>query len=369
MKILCAAKQILGKREKQEDTIKYLSLSTTNENENENENEMLLLLADGMGGHVGGEKASRLIVDKFIESYQQMLYKQETQALREGLDYANNSIKMVISKQSELIGMGATLLVAKVNNKQLHWLSVGDSPFWLFRNGKLIRLNEDHSMAGVYARMVELGQMSQQDAYNEPLRNSLRSVVSGSEISLIDAPKKPFELLENDVLLLASDGLETLTNIQIRDILQQYKSYNMEALAAELLAAVDAENNNMQDNASVIIYKVATLLNIAEKKYLTSSFWMSKNLNLLIILTFSLSSLLIFLFLQFNSSSQQIPVALTSEPLNITNDALNSEFDVRTLLKQPRTDLNLDSNNDSQKPENNTEKSKPIIKTPEIYYQ
>ena len=251
MKILCAAKQILGKRKKQEDTIQYLSLS--------DENESLLLLADGMGGHIGGDKASQLIVNQFIANYQ-LTHQDTIKSLKQSLNYANTALATAVEKQPELTGMGATLLVAHVNNKQLHWLSVGDSPFWLYRNAKLIRLNQDHSMASIYAKMVKLGQMSEADAANEPLRHSLRSVVTGEKIPLIDAPKTTFELLENDILLLASDGLETLTNSQISIILQQHQGDNMESLADNFLKAVSSKNNPTQDNASVIVYKVAHLL-------------------------------------------------------------------------------------------------------------
>jgi serine/threonine protein phosphatase PrpC len=270
MKILCAAKQILGQRKKQEDTTQYLSLSTPYKAES------LLLLADGMGGHIGGDKASQLIVNQFIVNYQST-YQNTTDPLKQSLNYANKALATAVSKQPEFRGMGSTLLVVHVNIKHLHWLSVGDSPFWLYRNETLIRLNQDHSKASIYAKMVKLGQMSEEDAANEPLRHSLHSVVTGDEIPLIDAPKETFELLENDILLLASDGLETLSLPQISTILQQYQTYDMEVLAHKLLAAVSSKNKPNQDNTSVIVYKVASLLANRKNIFSLMRSWFSRN--------------------------------------------------------------------------------------------
>jgi len=362
MKILCATKQILGKRKKQEDTIQCLSLSTSAKDES------LLLLADGMGGHVGGDKASQLIINQFIASYQPT-HQGTTKSLKQSLDYANTALATAVAKQPELTGMGSTLLVAHVNNKQLHWLSVGDSPFWLYRNEKLIRLNQDHSMANIYAKMVKLGQMSETDAANEPRRHSLRSVVTGEEIPLIDAPKKTFELLENDILLLASDGLETLTNAQISAILQQHQTYDMEALANELLTVVSSKNNLNQDNASVIVYKVASLLGNRTNFGSPTHSWFSRNSNLLIIIAFALSSLLAFLLLQsnlpLNNLLSKIPTILNTQRLQTANlktkiEKPITQFNVESLLKKKNTTLNT----------KNQKELKPIIvKIPETFNQ
>ena len=331
MKILCAAKQILGKRKKQEDTTQYLSLS------NSDKDESLLLLADGMGGHVGGDKASQLIINQFIASYQPT-HQGTTESLKQSLNYANIALAMAVEKQPEFEGMGSTLLVAHINNKQLHWLSVGDSPFWLYRNETLIRLNQDHSMASIYAKMVKLGQMSEKEAANEPLRHSLRSVVTGEEILLIDAPKSPFELLENDILLLASDGLETLTNSEISTLLQQHQSYNMELLVNELLVAVSAKNSPIQDNTSVIAYKVASLLNNTTHSCSPRRSWFSRNSNLLIIIAFGLSSLLSFFLLQsnppLNNLLSKIPTTSNTQRLQAANiEKPVTQFDAQSLLK------------------------------------
>ncbi len=352
MKILCAAKQLLGQREKQEDYVEYLSASPVNQDKDE----ALLLLADGMGGYVGGEKASHLVVEKFIDSYQHRSVP-IVEALRQGLDDANTELAATVVAQPEFQGMGCTLIAAHIKNMQLHWLSVGDSPFWLFRNRSLMRLNQDHSMAAVYARMVEMGQMSEEDARSEPMRNSLRSVVKGEEIPIVDLPETAFELEGGDILLLASDGLETLSNVQITTILQRHRGNDMNALADELLEAVNAENNPTQDNASIIVYKVPASAGSANPPE-NGQPWYLHTLTLLIVAAFSLSALIVVLLLQFkpgmldDSSSTKPPkpappvtVDTAPEPPAVEMPAQmgTAAPDAAPVLQTPANDTQIDT--------------------------
>lgn len=353
MKILCAAKQLLGQREKQEDYVEYLSASPANQDKDE----ALLLLADGMGGYVGGEKASHLVVEKFIDSYQHQKAP-VIEALRQGLDDANNELAATVAAQPEFLGMGCTLIAAHIQNMQLHWLSVGDSPFWIFRDKTLMRLNQDHSMAAVYARMVEMGQMTEEDARNEPMRNSLRSVVKGEEIPIVDLPETAFELQGGDILLLASDGLETLSIEQITSILQRNRGNNdMNALADELLEAVSAENNPVQDNASVIVYKVAVSASNANSPE-NHQPWYLHTLTLLIIGALSLSALIVLLLLQFkpeilsDPSSTKQPKPATSATVDTISEPPAIELppqtgtaapDTAPVLQAPAADTQIDA--------------------------
>lgn len=325
MKQLCAAKQLLGQREKQEDYVEYLLASPTSNDESE----ALLVLADGMGGYVGGEKASHLVVEKFIESYQQT-QTSIVDTLSQALENANHALFEEVATHPQFRGMGSTLIAAHISNMHLHWVSVGDSPFWLFRNEKLLRLNQDHSMAAVYEHMVEIGQMSEEDALNEPMRNSLRSVVKGEEIAIIDLPETTFALQASDILLLASDGLQTLSNTQITDILSKHQHNNdLNVIANELLAAVKAKKQPKQDNVSVIIYKLPD--SKSEPRSSSSTPWYLNTITLFIISVFALSSFLVFLLLQFsphlfeNTLSEKQP---QTAPTSINHPATDTQTDI-----------------------------------------
>jgi hypothetical protein len=149
--------------------------------------------------------------------------------------------------------MGCTLVGAAITEGGLQWISVGDSPFWLFRGDRLIRLNADHSMAPLLAEQVAAGKMSAEEAAHHPQRNALRSAVIGDSLPLVDLKDTPMALEPGDRLVLSSDGLETLSDDEIAEVLREGAADDPESLAARLLAAVEARNRKGQDNTTVVI--------------------------------------------------------------------------------------------------------------------
>lgn len=246
-----AAGQIPGKRDYQEDD--YGVLDGRADVGIDGGEHTLLLVADGMGGHVSGDTASRLINKTFIETYPRVSGP-VTDRLRECVDAANQAIAAAVEEQPELDGMGSTLLAAVVSQRGLEWLSIGDSPLWLFRDGYLVRINSDHSMAPVLADMVAAGRMTEDEIAQDFNRHMLRSAVTGDEISLIDVSSQPRDLKKDDLLLLASDGVMTLGEKEIVNILQDMQSASLEETAVALLKAVEDVALPNQDNATVLLY-------------------------------------------------------------------------------------------------------------------
>ena len=144
-----AGGQLLGAREAQEDELGFIDGSTLDPDGQH----PVAIVADGMGGHAGGEMASRLAVRAFIDAYG--LEGAPAGRLRAALDAANRAIDDAIRENLSLDGMGATLVAAAVTADGLEWISVGDSPLYLYRRGRLKRLNEDHSMAPVIEALRE----------------------------------------------------------------------------------------------------------------------------------------------------------------------------------------------------------------------
>ena len=155
-----AARQIPGKREYQEDDYGLLDGRDLGLDGREHS---MLLVADGMGGHVGGATASGLLSKTFVEVYPQASGS-IVERLRDCLAAANKALADAIAANPELDSMGSTLVAAVVSSEGLHWISVGDSPLWLFRKGQLERLNADHSMAPILAELVAKGDMTEEDA-------------------------------------------------------------------------------------------------------------------------------------------------------------------------------------------------------------
>ena len=248
-----AARQIPGKREYQEDDYGLLDGRDLGLDGSEHS---MLLVADGMGGHVGGATASGLLSKTFVEVYPQASGS-IVDRLRDCLEAANKAIADAIAENPELDSMGSTLVAAVVASEGLHWISVGDSPLWLFRQGQLERLNADHSMAPILADLVAKGGMTEEEAARDPRRHSLRSAVMGDDIHLIDASAQPVAVAQGDRLLLASDGLLTLSEQEIAAILQKTQDAPLEASAAALIQAVEAAEHPHQDNTTVLLYAPA----------------------------------------------------------------------------------------------------------------
>ncbi len=245
-----AARQIPGKREYQEDDYGLLDGRDLGLDGSEH---TMLLVADGMGGHVGGATASGLLSKTFVEAYPQAAGP-IVDRLRECLEAANKAIADAIAENPELDSMGSTLVATVVSSEGLNWISVGDSPLWLFHEGKLERLNADHSMAPVLADLVATGRMTEEEAALDPRRHSLRSAVMGDDIHLIDVSSQPVAVEEGDRLLLASDGLMTLRDQEIAAILKKTQDASLEDSAEALIQAVEETEHPQQDNTTVLLY-------------------------------------------------------------------------------------------------------------------
>ncbi len=228
------------------------------------------VLADGMGGHMSGDIASALVMSEVfcnIKMKEMLLEKQITDI--SGLLYntasaANDRITQYIENDPESHGMGSTLLATIIRGDELFWVSVGDSPLFLFRDGELRQLNQDHSMAPQIDMMVKVGAMTEEVGRNHPDRNTLTSAIAGIDIDKIDCPDDATTVLPGDIIIVASDGLQFLSNDQIAQILNDNKSKRSSKISHALLAAVDALADPDQDNTAFTVIKLGER-QVAEK--------------------------------------------------------------------------------------------------------
>ena len=212
---------------------------------------VFMVLADGMGGEAGGATASRCVVEAFMHRICELEGGTEAR-LDACLDAANWEIRARVDADPGLEGMGSTVVAAVYDGRSVTWLSVGDSPMWLFSGGRLVRLNADHSMAPVLDRMAEVGEITREEALSDGTRHMLRSAVTGSELDLIDRETLPCCLGEGDFLLLASDGIETLSREEIELCLGSAHG-GVRATADALLSAVKAAGKPHQDNVTFLL--------------------------------------------------------------------------------------------------------------------
>ncbi len=238
--------QSLGKRERQEDDLGHIDGDTLDPEGNHS----VVLVADGMGGHAAGEVASRAAVRGFVQAYGTR--GPAPNRLRSALDRANAAIAEERDRDRALFGMGTTLVAAAVTEQGLHWISVGDSPLYLFRAGRLERLNEDHSMRPVIARLLE----EDPEAASNYSPNQLLSALMGGHIEKTDAPATPRRLEAGDIVLVATDGLETLDEEETEALIAEHRGGGPDAVRDALLRAVEAKDHPRQDNTSLFVIEV-----------------------------------------------------------------------------------------------------------------
>ena len=170
----------------------------------------LYAVADGMGGHRGGEVASSLA----LETVQGMFERREG-SLSDQVVEANRAVFDRSQNDRTVSGMGTTLTAALVDGNRVHLVHVGDSRAYLLRGGELAQLTEDHTLVH---RMVMEGEISQEEAETHPQRSILTRALGVDQSVQVD--EDDVEVADGDRLLLCTDGLTGMVpEGQIREIL------------------------------------------------------------------------------------------------------------------------------------------------------
>ncbi len=242
-----------GQRDTQEDAIAARVSDSANAG--------YVVVADGMGGHDAGEIASDLVVSAWRDAMDAQLDGPELSKsdLLDALPMAAMQANAAIADHGEHheVRLGSTLLGMLMLEQHVFWISIGDSPLFLFRDGALTQINEDHSMAPALQAQVEQGTLSAAEAKSHPDRNQLTSVIMGAQIPMVDCPEAPLELTPSDILVLGSDGLQYLENSEIEGLLNTHAQAPARDISDALLRALIAKDDPDQDNISIAVVKPA----------------------------------------------------------------------------------------------------------------
>lgn len=248
-----AARQYRGRRENQED---YYAFADAADHDQPALSRLLLVIGDGLGAHAGGSVASYVTVGAFIKAYHDTPVEPR-QRLRESLETANDTLGTLAASLPN-VGqpMGTTLVAALVCKNTLQWISVGDSPLFVFRGGKLKRINADHSLTPYLDERVRNGEMTAEEAAHHPDRHTLHSAVLGMPLMMVDVSEQPFPLEKGDVVIGASDGIFTLTTRQLEELLSFGQHTTADKIADAIIFAIRRINHERQDNTTVGVIKV-----------------------------------------------------------------------------------------------------------------
>jgi len=234
--------QILGERSEQQDYFATMTHAETR----------IAVVADGIGGYAGGAYASELVVKAFLNSLRgesELLYTPAS--LLNALQSASQVLMKQCRNDTNLADMGTTLIAVLCREQQLWWISVGDSPLYLSRNRKLQRLNANHSQSELLLAAVERGEMSLEQAQADPDFYLISSALTAEPPTLIDCPQTALEIEQTDRILLASDGIHTLSDMEIGQILASID--DPQIMAETLVKRVSEKSNNGQDNCTVVV--------------------------------------------------------------------------------------------------------------------
>ena len=222
-----------------------------------------VVLSDGMGGHAAGDVASKIVVTevfselKFQSGDIDTLRVELHDVLREAILSANECLRAHTRANPATAGMGATVLAPIFMDQEMFWISVGDSPLYLFRDGELRQLNEDHSLGPQIDFMVNAGLITEELGRDHPDRNCLTSVLIGDQIERIDCPEAPLDLRHDDIIIAASDGLQTLCDDELSELLTQVQDKPGHVIVSALMNELKAIDDPMQDNITICVVKVS----------------------------------------------------------------------------------------------------------------
>lgn len=218
----------------------------------------LIAVADGMGGHAGGEVASAIAIrelTKLIPISQSIHIDADSieDMLAQAMVDIDLEIARVANDDPELRGMGTTLTALLLHEDRIALMHIGDSRAYRLRDGELEQLSLDHT---VLQELIDQGKLTIAEANDHPQRSLLTQVLMGS--GNLDPVLVVYERKAGDRYLLCSDGLSSvLTNKEIKSLLK--KSKREDAVAA----LVDATYvNDAPDNVTVIVADIATDLTV-----------------------------------------------------------------------------------------------------------
>jgi protein phosphatase len=204
-----------------------------------------LLVADGMGGHAAGELASSTTVAIVaqVDNNKDKLEDLESKLI-EIPKVITKELKNAINKDSSRAGMGTTLTAAVIQENQLKISHVGDSRAYLVRNKQISRITKDQTYI---QSLIDNNEITESEAKNHPQRSLLLQAIDGitESIPVITST----EILENDKILLCSDGLtNVVTDEEILEIVNQFDYVG--AVSALIEKALE---NGGPDNITVIV--------------------------------------------------------------------------------------------------------------------
>lgn len=240
----------VGKRSMQQDSF---GISDTDNLNKLQKKGIMAVVADGMGGLTDGERMSQMVVVKMLQGFDQSPDDAIPSSTLLGLvGDANNAVNEELG-QDRLGKCGSTVVAVILKDRQLSWISVGDSHIYVYRKGQLIQLNTDHNYGTQLDEMAERGEISYEEAGTDPQRAALTSFIGIGELELIGQNEKPIAMERGDRILLMSDGVYGTVDEQA---ISEIMALPFKKALSALDRAVLGRDKSNQDNYTCVMLEV-----------------------------------------------------------------------------------------------------------------
>ncbi len=208
----------------------------------------LFIVADGMGGHQGGERASQLAVQT-LEQELETAIPRDADALERAALKANEAIHRLSLAEPTLKGMGTTLTALLVSGHQAHFVQVGDSRAYFFRDGALWQLTRDHSLV---QEKLRAGLIKRSELKSDQAKNVITRSIGYEAQVRVD--RYSFELAAGDGFLLCSDGLSgPVDDSKLIEILDEMAKSAVPLEERVLRLIREANDQGGDDNITALI--------------------------------------------------------------------------------------------------------------------
>lgn len=200
-------------------------------------------VADGLGGHAGGETASRMAVDavlgQFCSGVQPLSHFVEA-----GFDHSQQLIRNAAGENFVLAGMRTTLVVLVSDGEQVVWGHIGDTRLYWFRDGKILHQTRDHSVPQM---LVDAGKITPEDIRGHEDQNRLTKALGQDGGLKVPILTEPLVVVGGDVALLCSDGIWTyVLEQEMESLLAATHSVDdwLAAIEQKVLERAEGEHDN-----------------------------------------------------------------------------------------------------------------------------
>lgn len=233
--------QIIGTREKQDDSFATSIMPYG----------VMAIVADGIGGYINGNLASKIAVETYLDEFERrnatdnISYYFQTSAV-----LSNSRIR---DEFGEARG-GTTAVAVVLTEGKMYWTSVGDSNIAVIRNKRLIEINRKENVKNWLEDQYLAGAINKEAAMGGPMDKRLVNYLGYDGFKKASESDRPILLRKKDQILIYSDGVEVIGQIELENIMS--RKGTAQAKAEMIMEAIENKKVNSKDNSTIIILEV-----------------------------------------------------------------------------------------------------------------